>query len=47
MYESDNEQSKREFIIMKSITTRTTTLKMTILYHAIRICKECYLKKAI
>ena len=36
---------KESFTIMKAITTRKTILKMTILCHAIRICKVCCLKR--
>ena len=36
---------KESFTIVKAITTRTTTLKMTILCHVIRTCKVCCLKK--
>ena len=47
MYESDHvlnhdwtmNNLKESFNIMKAITTRKTTLKMTILCHAIRICE--------
>ena len=35
MYESDDEQSKESFTMMKAKTTRKTTLKMTIVSHAI------------
>ena len=47
MYESDDEESEREFYYhMKAITTKTTTLKMTNLCHV--ICMEGMLfKKAI
>ena len=37
MYESDDEQSKREFTNMKAMTTRTTALNMTNLCYAIRM----------
>ena len=35
---------KESFTIMKAITTRTTILKMTILCHAIYVCKVYCLK---
>ena len=45
-YESADEQPESEFYYPKAITTRTRTLKMTIIFYAIRtICKVCCLKK--
>ena len=43
MYESDDEQSKTEFYYLKAITTRKTTLKMTILCHAIYVYIYIYI----
>ena len=38
---------KESFTIIKEITTRKTTLKVSIHYHTIRICKVCCLKSHI
>ena len=47
MYESNDEESKRElYYYMKAITTKTTTLKTTNLCHVIRM-EGMLFKKAI